>query len=843
MSSTNNQQQKDASSSNSTQPSLSSAASGSNNCAKTEDKASQGKKPRGPRAGSKRHQHEAGQRQQQRQLIRYNRDTLLQMRDSRLSSAWPRALNRAYVGDGGLWDPVKLFEGERKSAFESKTKIERVRNVRGAAMVQPSYSSGPSAEDSQSFGRSSRRRKRTKEEAASPAASSTQRQRGWPPGSAAETQQAAKSAEPAADGRKEPRDDVARGFGPSRLGGGGSAGGFVRRSDRPATAGGVGGGGFGSGRGGPGVSGRWERSQGLRDPQGLRGGFQPPRHRPAEEEELPAWFDEGPLDKMEKLELTGLPEDMEAAEGDGGSKKTEATQQQQQKQQPLDGLGLGSSSFESGGGSSSRFAKWLAVDEPSQPQPQPPAAEAGQRDGAQQQLERIFQDIRGRHGHETKQQPQTAPNVGPSLMHLLCPPQPPPPPPPHRPLHAQEVEANLKSMLFGSEAAAPPPPPPAAVAAASSEGSAMPVLPPNGQARTLEEIESSLGAASSGSDRSSRGSKDSRAIYKLIGDLQVQMHDAASASSAGGRQASVPPLLPGGRQAPPQHQQPPQPPQPPQQPPQSKPLQPTAAPFIAQHPLPPRSQPPPQPPTAQPMFSSGASSQAAAAAAAAAAQRRLPMPMQAQQLQQLQAMLLSNLQMQAQMMHSSQISGGPGNKAHTLNKLLPQQLFHRPPHPYLLRNNALQGTRLLNQHFNQAGAAADFAGLETAAGADAAFRRPATSAAAAAASANLSTSSASQQAIAQPAMPIVPPMLLPPKTSSAATSASAAAAGLQGWGGAHNSQLSAMLWNATRLAASVKSANTSTGWSSLHRSPPVDSGVGQPHRPPTKQPVDEMPSA
>uniref|UniRef100_A0A1I8I087 BAT2_N domain-containing protein n=1 Tax=Macrostomum lignano TaxID=282301 RepID=A0A1I8I087_9PLAT len=765
MSSTNNQQQKDASSSNSTQPSLSSAASGSNNCAKTEDKTSQGKKPRGPRAGSKRHQHEAGQRQQQRQLIRYNRDTLLQMRDSRLSSAWPRALNRAYVGDGGLWDPVKLFEGERKSAFDGKTKIERVRNVRGAAMVQPSYSSGPSAEDSQSFGRSSRRRKRTKEEAASPAASSTQRQRGWPPGNAAETQQAAKSAEPAADGRKEPRDDVARGFGPSRLGGGGSAGGFVRRSDRPATAGGVGGGGFGSGRGGPGVSGRWERSQGLRDPQGLRGGFQPPRHRPAEEEELPAWFDEGPLDKMEKLELTGLPEDMEAAEGDGGSKKTEATQQQQQqKQQPLDGLGLGSSSFESGGGSSSRFAKWLAVDEPSQPQPQPPAAEAGQRDGAQQQLERIFQDMRGRHGHETNQQPQTAPNVGPSLMHLLRPPQPPPPPPPQRPLHAQEVEANLKSMLFGSEAAAPPPPPPAAVAAASSEGSAMPVLPPNGQARTLEEIESSLGAASSGSDRSSRGSKDSRAIYKLIGDLQ--------------------------------------------------------------------------PPTAQPMFSSGASSQAAAAAAAAAAQRRLPMPMQAQQLQQLQAMLLSNLQMQAQMMHSSQISGGPGNKAHTLNKLLPQTFRW-----YRAMNNALQGTRLLNQHFNQAGAAADFAGLETAAGADAAFRRPATSAAAAAASANLSTGSASQQTIAQPAMPIVPPMLLPPKTSSAATSATAAAAGLQGWGGAHNSQLSAMLWNATRLAASVKSANTSTGWSSLHRSPPVDSGVGQPHRPPTKQPVDEMPSA
>uniref|UniRef100_A0A1I8G730 BAT2_N domain-containing protein n=1 Tax=Macrostomum lignano TaxID=282301 RepID=A0A1I8G730_9PLAT len=741
MSSTNNQQQKDASSSNSTQPSLSSAASGSNNCAKTEDKTSQGKKPRGPRAGSKRHQHEAGQRQQQRQLIRYNRDTLLQMRDSRLSSAWPRALNRAYVGDGGLWDPVKLFEGERKSAFDGKTKIERVRNVRGAAMVQPSYSSGPSAEDSQSFGRSSRRRKRTKEEAASPAASSTQRQRGWPPGNAAETQQAAKSAEPAADGRKEPRDDVARGFGPSRLGGGGSAGGFVRRSDRPATAGGVGGGGFGSGRGGPGVSGRWERSQGLRDPQGLRGGFQPPRHRPAEEEELPAWFDEGPLDKMEKLELTGLPEDMEAAEGDGGSKKTEATQQQQQqKQQPLDGLGLGSSSFESGGGSSSRFAKWLAVDEPSQPQPQPPAAEAGQRDGAQQQLERIFQDMRGRHGHETNQQPQTAPNVGPSLMHLLRPPQPPPPPPPQRPLHAQEVEANLKSMLFGSEAAAPPPPPPAAVAA---EGSAMPVLPPNGQARTLEEIESSLGAASSGSDRSSRGSKDS--------------------------------------------------------------------------------------PSSQ---------AAAAAAAAAAAQRRLPMPMQAQQLQQLQAMLLSNLQMQAQMMHSSQISGGPGNKAHTLNKLLPQTFRW-----YRAMNNALQGTRLLNQHFNQAGAAADFAGLETAAGADAAFRRPATSAAAAAASANLSTGTASQQAIAQPAMPIVPPMLLPPKTSSAATSATAAAAGLQGWGGAHNSQLSAMLWNATRLAASVKSANTSTGWSSLHRSPPVDSGVGQPHRPPTKQPVDEMPSA
>uniref|UniRef100_A0A1I8G596 BAT2_N domain-containing protein n=1 Tax=Macrostomum lignano TaxID=282301 RepID=A0A1I8G596_9PLAT len=732
MSSTNNQQQKDASSSNSTQPSLSSAASGSNNCAKTEDKASQGKKPRGPRAGSKRHQHEAGQRQQQRQLIRYNRDTLLQMRDSRLSSAWPRALNRAYVGDGGLWDPVKLFEGERKSAFDGKTKIERVRNVRGAAMVQPSYSSGPSAEDSQSFGRSSRRRKRTKEEAASPAASSTQRQRGWPPGNAAETQQAAKSAEPAADGRKEPRDDVARGFGPSRLGGGGSAGGFVRRSDRPATAGGVSGGGFGSGRGGPGVSGRWERSQGLRDPQGLRGGFQPPRHRPAEEEELPAWFDEGPLDKMEKLELTGLPEDMEAAEGDGGSKKTEATQQQQQqKKKPLDGLGLGSSSFESGGGSSSRFAKWLAVDEASQPQPQPPAAEAGQRDGAQQQLERIFQDMRGRHGHETNQQPQTAPNVGPSLMHLLRPPQPPPPPPPQRPLHAQEVEANLKSMLFGSEAAAPPPPPPAAVAAASSEGSAMPVLPPNGQARTLEEIESSLGAASSGSDRSSRGSKDSRAIYKLIGDLQ--------------------------------------------------------------------------PPTAQPMFSSGASSHAAAAAAAATAQRRLPMPMQAQQLQQLQAMLLSNLQMQAQMMHSSQISGGPGNKAHTLNKLLPQTFrWYRA------------------MHFNQAGAAADFAGLETAAGADAAFRRPATSAAAAAASANLSTGSASQQTIAQPAMPIVPPMLLPPKTSSA---------------------LSAMLWNATRLAASVKSANTSTGWSSLHRSPPVDSGVGQPHRPPTKQPVDEMPSA
>uniref|UniRef100_A0A1I8IWW6 Btz domain-containing protein n=1 Tax=Macrostomum lignano TaxID=282301 RepID=A0A1I8IWW6_9PLAT len=352
MSSTNNQQQKDASSSNSTQPSLSSAASVATTAPRRRTRPAKARSLAVPVLGASGTSTKlVRDSSSDRQLIRYNRDTLLQMRDSRLSSAWPRALNRAYVGDGGLWDPVKLFEGERKSAFERRAR-RRLSDSwcrHGAAILQQR----PSAEDSQSFGRSSRRRKRTKEEAASPAASSTQRQRGWPPGSAAETQQAAKSAEPAADGRKEPRDDVARGFGPSRLGGGGSAGGFVRRSDRPATAGGVGGGGFGSGRGGPGVSGRWERSQGLRDPQGLRGGFQPPRHRPAEEEELPAWFDEGPL-------LTRWRSwNMEAAEGDGGSKKTEATQQQQQKQQPLDGLGLGSSSFESGGGSSSRFAKWL----------------------------------------------------------------------------------------------------------------------------------------------------------------------------------------------------------------------------------------------------------------------------------------------------------------------------------------------------------------------------------------------------------------------------------------------------------------------------------------------------